>query len=213
MADVLIAETGRAPGTRTSRRLRRSGQIPAVIYGLGMEPCAIALPWPELRRALVEGGTTAPVRISVEGTEHLTIIRELQRHPIRRDVTHIDFLAVDPNLTVQVEVPLVLVDPDDKGRVQLVEYSLNIEAKPGQIPNEIPVPVDLANDDNEIRLGDLTLPEGVTTQVDPELLLAGPPPEEIVDEVEEEEAAEGEEGADGEGADDAAAESSDDAAE
>lgn len=174
MSDVLIAKTGRELGTRPSRRLRGEGLVPAVLYGMGMEPISMAFEWPELRRVLAANGTAGAFTINVDGKQHVTLIREMQRHPLRRDVTHIDFLAIDPDLPVLVEVPLVLIDPDEKGKVLLVLHSIEVTAKPAAIPNELEISTELANDEFEIYLSDLTLPAGVSSVMPGDTLIAGP---------------------------------------
>lgn len=178
MAEVLEAQTGRALGSRSSGRLRREGYVPAVLYGLGMEPVHLSLEWPPLRRALnATGGGSSPLRIRVDGTEHLTLVKDLQRHPVRRDVLHIDFLAVDPDEKVNVDVPLVTTGVEalgtaDQDKVVLELRSLAVACKPAAIPSEIQVDVSGLTADAQIRVADLTLPAGVTTDVDGEELVA-----------------------------------------
>lgn len=178
MAEVLEAQTGRALGSRSSGRLRREGYVPAVLYGLGMEPVHLSLEWPPLRRALnATGGGSSPLRIRVDGTEHLTLVKDLQRHPVRRDVLHIDFLAVDPDEKVDVDVLLVTTGVEELGtadqdKVVLELRSLAVSCKPAAIPSEIQVDVSGLTADTQIRVADLTLPAGVTTDVDGEELVA-----------------------------------------
>lgn len=198
MSDVLIAKIGRELGTRPSRRLRGEGLVPAVLYGMGMEPISMAFEWPELRRVLAANGTAGAFTINVDGKQHVTLIREMQRHPLRRDVTHIDFLAIDPDLPVLVEVPLVLIDPDEKGKVLLVLHSIEVTAKPAAIPNELEISTELANDEFEIYLSAITLPAGVSTALPGDTLIAGPALGEDL-EVGDGSDAEGAEGGEGEG--------------
>src|SRR5690606_33257893 len=107
---TLTAETGRDAGSRSSKRLRRAGRVPGVVYGLGADPVAVSVSWPELRRALTtEAGANALVTLEYDGRKDLTIVKDLQRHPVRREVLHVDFLRVDPDVTVDIEVPIVIV--------------------------------------------------------------------------------------------------------
>ena len=107
---TLTAETGRTAGSRSSSRLRAEGRVPGVVYGLGRDAVAITLPWPELRRALsTEAGTNALITLDVDGERDLAIVKDLQRHPVRRNVLHIDFLRVDPDALVAIDVPIILV--------------------------------------------------------------------------------------------------------
>lgn len=98
MADQinLKASTGRTLGTRPSRRLRAEGIIPAVVYGAGTEATSVSVEWSELRAALTtEAGLAAQITLDIDGTTRLVEVKEMQRHPVRRDVTHVDFLVVD----------------------------------------------------------------------------------------------------------------------
>ena len=107
---VLTATSDRVVGTRTSRRIRREGRVPGVLYGLGEVPITVAVEWPELRRALTtDAGVNAVIQLEVEGERHMSIIRDLQRHPVRRNVLHIDFLRIDPTQDVTVDVPIIMV--------------------------------------------------------------------------------------------------------
>ena len=178
MAEVLEAQTGRQKGSRPSGRLRREGSVPGVLYGLGMDPVAVAVEWPALRRALnADGGVSAAIRLRVDGKEHLTLVKELQRHPVRRDVIHVDFLAVDPDVMVTVEISLVLSGIEDlpaslSDKVLLVTHRLEVTAKPGSIPAEMSIDVSGLGEGGEILLSDLVLPPGVTTETDPDTVLA-----------------------------------------
>jgi len=178
MTQVLEAQTGREKGSRPSGRLRRDGVVPGVLYGLGMEPLALSVEWPALRRALnAEGGTAAPIRLRVAGKEHLTLVKELQRHPVRREVLHVDFLAVDPDTEVDVEVPLALAGLDELGaslvdKVVLLVHSVQLRAKPGAIPSEVHVNVSSLNEGEELGLSDVEVPAGVTVHGDGRLVVA-----------------------------------------
>ena len=98
MADqiALKAHTGRELGSSSSRRLRRDGQIPAVIYGLATEPVPVALDYGEARKALsTDAGLNALLNVDVDGTSELCIVKDLQRHVVRDEVIHIDlFLSL-----------------------------------------------------------------------------------------------------------------------
>jgi large subunit ribosomal protein L25 len=171
---VLTASTDRATGTRTSRRIRRDGWVPGVLYGLGAESVAVAVDWLDLRRALTtEAGVNAIIQLEVEGERHMSIIKDLQRHPVRRDVLHIDFLRIDPTRDVTVDVPIVMVGEAREliaadGMVDQNLFTLSVNAPPDRIPTELEVDIsDLAVGDS-VRVGDLALPVGVSTDVDPE---------------------------------------------
>ncbi|MGH8981434.1 MAG: 50S ribosomal protein L25/general stress protein Ctc, partial [Acidimicrobiales bacterium] len=89
---VLQAESGRPRGSSAARRLRREGKIPGVVYGHGTEPVSVAVVGRELRLALSgDAGTNALLSLEADGNTYLTVARELQRHPVRGTVTHVDF--------------------------------------------------------------------------------------------------------------------------
>ena len=88
MSEVtLTAKPGREPGSRSSGRLRAVGAIPAVVYGHGISPVPVSVDWRELRAALTtEAGSNALINLSIGSDTHLTVVRDMQRHPIRHDV-------------------------------------------------------------------------------------------------------------------------------
>src|SRR3982074_1581558 len=96
MAEItLLAEAGRPTGSRPSNRLRSAGRIPGVIYGHGTDPMAISGNGRHLRTALTpQAGLNALLSLQLDGKTHLTLAREIQRHPVRHTVTHVDFQIV-----------------------------------------------------------------------------------------------------------------------
>src|SRR6516165_8427644 len=111
MAEItLVAEAGRPTGSRASIRLRRAGRIPGVIYGHGIEPVPVSVAGRDLRAALTtESGMNALLSVQVDGQAHLTLAREVQRHPVRNTVVHVDFQIVRRDEVVSADVPLVVV--------------------------------------------------------------------------------------------------------
>jgi large subunit ribosomal protein L25 len=219
---TLTAETGRPIGSRSSRRLRIAGKVPAVVYGAGTDPTAIAVTWSELRAALVtDAGMNALITLDVDGDERLTIVKDMQRHPVRRDVTHVDFIVIDRNKPIDVDVPIVLAETEDDHLKGLVIdqnlFAVAVSAKPGTIPNEFVIDLAPLTVDEPIRAGQIELPEGVELLTDPEdaIVVASVPmsEEELLADIEEvagdvDEAGDDEEAAEG---DEAAAEGGDDA--
>src|SRR5690349_1698961 len=102
MAVTLAAETGRPTGTGASRRLRGEGKVPGVLYGHGLEPVALTVDQRDLRHALHDGVHTI-LDLTVAGRTHLAVVKELQRHPVRRTVTHVDFVVVTAAEAREVE--------------------------------------------------------------------------------------------------------------
>ncbi len=165
--NVLPLEVGRRLGSGPSRRLRREGKVPATVYGLESDPVSVAVEYGALRGALsTEAGTNAVLHLQILGEDHLALVKEMQRHPLRRDVIHVDFLKVDPNVEVHVNVPIRL-----EGRAAAVEemngivdqdvFELAVSAIPGSIPNNLTVDISSLTVGSSITVSDLTFPEGV----------------------------------------------------
>jgi large subunit ribosomal protein L25 len=174
MDQTLTAETGRIVGSRSSSRLRADGQVPAVVYGLGRDAVSVTVPWPELRKALTtEAGMNALITIDVDGQKDLTIVKDLQRHPVKRNVLHVDFLRVDPDAPVAVEVPIIMLGEarqieSRRGIVDQPMKTLTVKAKPADIPTQLEVTIDDLDIGDSITVADIVLPAGVTTDIDAE---------------------------------------------
>ena len=106
---ILHAESDRATGSSASRRLRRDDRIPAVVYGLGMEPLSVSVARPDLRAAVSgAAGMNTILDLTVAGSVYPALIKDVQRHPVRQNITHIDFIQVDLNAKITVSVPVRL---------------------------------------------------------------------------------------------------------
>ncbi len=218
MSDTLLkAETGRPTGSSSSRRLRATGRIPAVFYGRGMQAQSISVDRRELRAALSgPAGLNTVLELNVDGTVLPAIVKEIQRHPVRRTVSHVDFIQIDLTQQITVSVPLRLEGTAaqvtaNNGLVDPTVDSIEVITTPRQIPDEIVIDISDMTLDSTIRLGDVRLPEGVEATGDPDspvvtvLIMRG------TTEAAEGEAAEGQGGAEAAGADEPAAESGGDA--
>ena len=180
MADqvALQAATGRELGSSSSRRLRREGKIPAVVYGLDSAPTPISLDYGAARVALsTDAGLNALLNLEIDGNTELCLVKDLQRHVVRDEVTHIDFIRVDPNADFELEVPLILVGEakavaNVSGMVDQAMFALAISTKPTSIPNEIEVDISEMEVGDTIRVDMLNLPEGVVATDDPETAVA-----------------------------------------
>jgi len=208
MAEVVLeAEVGRPLGSRGVRRLRRAGKVPGVIYGHGTEPLPVAVGARELRVALNgEAGANQLLSLDTGTGTYLTLAREMQRHPVAQTVTHVDFIIVRRDEVISADVPITLVGEaievqHGDGLVEQQMFTLAINALPTDIPPAIDADISALTIGGQVRVSDLVLPAGVTTDVDPETAVAiGQPPRVVVEEeaVEgegEEGAAEGEAGA------------------
>lgn len=168
----LSVETGRKGGTRPARRLRREGKIPAVVYGLETDPIPIAIEWPALRAALTtDAGLNALITLEIDGADHLTVIKDLQRHPVRRDVIHIDFMRIRANQEIEVNIPINLVGEAlavtrADGMVDQTMYELTLLTRPGNVPDEIVVDITDLQLGESIKVSDLPLPEGASAVAD-----------------------------------------------
>ena len=165
-------------GKGVARKLRASGQMPAVIYGHNREPQSLVVPSRELERLLdhISAGSTV-IDLDIGGTTARTLIREIQRHPFKRQILHVDFQELVAGETVTVEVPLVIVGTAEGVRVgggtlDLVLREVEVECDPGNIPNHIDVDVTNLTIGHSIHVGDLTLPAGVTMITDAEQTIA-----------------------------------------
>jgi large subunit ribosomal protein L25 len=171
--NTLVATTGRETGSAASRRLRREEKIPGVLYGHGMSPISVVVDRRELRNALGQGGLNSLVNLDVDGTKYPAIVKEMQRHPVRRNVTHVDFMQVNltEELTVSVSIRLegeAKAVQSEGGLVDPALNSLEITATAANIPNEIVIDITDMKPGDVIRIGDLTLPTGVVATGEPE---------------------------------------------
>jgi large subunit ribosomal protein L25 len=202
----LRAEPGRPVGSASARRLRKDGRIPAVVYGRGVDAVPVTVNARDLRAALnTEAGVNAVLSLQVDSKSYLTMARELQRHPVRGSVVHVDFQVVDPNREVSAEVPISLVGEAvelhrSDGVLDQQLFALPVMARPADIPPHIEVDISQLVIGSAVRVGEIELPQGVRTELDAEsVVAAGQPPRVQVVEGEaaegaEGEAAEGEEG-------------------
>jgi large subunit ribosomal protein L25 len=193
-------------GSADSRRLRKQGFIPGVLYGKGKGSYAIYVPERELRRVLTgAGGLHAILDVLLEGqaTTHASILKDYQQDPIRGHISHIDLQEVRLDQPIQASVTVQLIGEPagvkEGGVLSQVQREINVEALPMEIPEHIDLDVTGMAIGDTLRLADLAPIEGVTYLDDPEetvLASVGLPAREI--EPEPEEPAEGEELAEGE---------------
>jgi large subunit ribosomal protein L25 len=206
---TLNAEVGRSTGTSNAKRLRRTGRIPAVVYGHGMDALSVSVDARELRSVFhTDAGLNALLNLRLsDGGEHLALAKEIQRHPVRNTVVHVDFIVVSAEEEVVSDVPITVLGEAievrrEGGIISNALTSLSVRSKATNIPSHLEIDISEMQVGDTIRVSDLKLPEGVTTEVDPEepVVIAQSQAAVATDLPEEgEEAAEGE-GAEGEGA-------------
>jgi len=172
---VLVADTSRLLGSRNSRRLRHTGRVPAVVYGHGITATPVSVDARALRAALsTDAGLNAVFEIDVDGAHHLAMAKVVDHHPVRHTIAHVDFLVVNRNEKVTADVPLVLVGESEAlkregGSVEQVLYALTVSMLPNDIPTAIEIDVSDLEAGGSIRLADISLPTGVTTELDPDV--------------------------------------------
>jgi len=168
-AFVVEAEPRAAQGTGASRRLRNTGKIPAILYGGNDGPQSITISQNELMKQLKNEAFYAHIlTINLEGKAVQAVLKDLQRHPVRNDVTHADFQRVVADQLLRKTVPLHFtgenVTPGVKLGGGMIEHFVNdidIECLPANLPEFIEVDVSKLELDQVIHLADLKLPEGV----------------------------------------------------
>ncbi len=212
MADnTLVAEQRSDFGSRPAGRLRRDGLVPAVVYGLATDTLNVAVPARELGHILQgDGGVNTLITLQLDGDDVLTLARQIQRDPLRGDFVHVDFIRIRRDVAVAAEIPVHLVGEAtgvrDGGLLEQLVFSLQIEAKPEAIPNNIEVDVSELEIGDQLRIADLRLPADVAVQHEADELVA----QVVMPRVAEEpEPAEGEEGEVAEGEEGEAAAASD----
>lgn len=174
---TLVASTGRETGSPASRRLRATDQIPGVLYGQGMTPVSVAVARRDLRIALSgPAGFNTVLQLQVDGKVYPAVIKDVQRHPVKRNVSHIDFLQVNMSETITVSVPLHITGEAkavlaDGGLVDPSVDSIEVECTPGNMPNEFTVDISAMVPGDVIRLSSLTMPAGVVALGDPDMAI------------------------------------------
>jgi large subunit ribosomal protein L25 len=159
-------------GSRATRRLRRSGRVPGILYGGDDEPLAFSVDARELRHALAASGAV----LEVTDGDHSSpaVLKNAHYHPVRGETIHIDLLRVNLNVAISAIVPLELTGGEDApgvkegGVLEQITRELNIEALPTAIPESITHDVSLMQINDTITLAELTTPDGITLLDDPD---------------------------------------------
>jgi len=192
-------------GTRESRRLRRDGLIPGVLYGNGKKPHPIFVPERELRRVLTgDHGLHAILDVVLAGqkTTHSSILKDFQVDPIRGKIEHFDLQEVRLDQAIQTSVVVELVGESAGakagGVLSQVTREIRVEALPLEVPERMELDVSAMEIGDTLRLSDLPAREGVAYLDDPETVLATVTVPTKVEEPEPEEVEELEEGEEGE---------------
>jgi len=168
MASAQLSATPRdGTGKGSARSLRAQGKIPAVIYGHGREPQSLAIETRELEKLLSKiSAESTVIELSMDGKSARTLIREIQRHPFKRQILHVDFQELVAGEKITVRIPIVLMGiPEgvrqDGGILDQVMRELEIEVDPANIPNHVEADVNSLRIGDSVHVNEIPLPEGV----------------------------------------------------
>jgi large subunit ribosomal protein L25 len=164
---TLSAKLRSTVGKGAARKLRTAGSVPAVVYGHGREPQALSIDTYTLERLLEKMSyKTTVIELDLGGSSAKTLIREIQRHPFRKQILHVDFQELVAGEKVTVKVPLVFVGTPEGVRVgggilDEVMRELEISVDPSSIPNHIDLDVNDLTIGHSLHVSDIKVPEGV----------------------------------------------------
>jgi large subunit ribosomal protein L25 len=178
MATASLSATSRtATGKGVARKLRAAGKVPGVVYGHAREPQALELDNREVERLLEKiAAASTVIDLSIDGTPRRTLIREIQRHPIRPGIVHIDFLELVAGEKVTVEVRIAFEGTpigvrSDGGIFEETLHEVEIEVDPGNIPDRLAVDVSELAIGHSLHVSDIKAPEGVEILTDGEVTI------------------------------------------
>ena len=174
----LTASARSTVGKGAARVLRREGRVPAVVYGHAREPQSLSIPTRELERLLdvIAAGSTV-VELSIDGKPSRTLIREIQRHPFKKQILHVDFQELVAGEKITVSIPLVLVGTPEGvrlggGILEQMMREIEVEVDPSDIPNHFDVDVSNLVVGHSVHVSDLNVPAGVTVLAEPDAPIA-----------------------------------------
>ncbi|KUI40829.1 50S ribosomal protein L25/general stress protein Ctc [Mycobacterium sp. GA-1199] len=168
----LTAAVRTETGKGASRRARRNGKVPAVLYGHGTDPQHLELDGHDFAAVLRRAGTNAVLTLDVDGKEQLALTKALDIHPIRRTITHADLLVVRRGEKVVVEVNVIIEGEAVPGTLVTQDAStVEVEADALSIPQQLTVSVEGVEAGTQFTAGSIELPSGVSLISDPEMLV------------------------------------------
>jgi large subunit ribosomal protein L25 len=180
---TLTAEAGRVTGSAPTRRLRAEGKIPGVVYGHGTDPVPVSVVAREFQVALSgEAGLNTLLSLQLGSKNVLTLARDIQHHPFKNVVTHVDFQIVRRDEVISAEIPINLVgEPTEvhhgDGIVDQQLFTLQIKAKPADIPPSVELDISELTIGTSLHVSAISIPAGVELETDPEAtVVAGQPP-------------------------------------
>ena len=194
-------------GKGVARRLRAAGQVPAVLYGKDQETVSLTLDAREalhLFHSISVENTIVNVRIDDDKEELETLVREIQMHPYRPDIVHVDFYCIERGVALEVDIPANYVGTPhgvrDGGILEIILHEFRVKCLPMDIPETIEVDISALDIGDSVHASEISIDETVELLTDPgqTICLVSAPREEEEEEEEEEELEEGEEGIEGE---------------
>jgi len=166
----LVATTRTEFGKGAARRLRRTDQIPAVLYGHGSDPLHVALPGHATMLAVKQAN--ALFSIELDGKTTLAITKDVQRDVVKNTIEHVDLLIVKKGEKVSVEIPVNIVGESAPGTIHLVDIqTIALEAEATHLPQHVDVSIEGAAAGSTITAGDITLPAGSTLITEPDTII------------------------------------------
>ncbi|MCY3546584.1 MAG: 50S ribosomal protein L25 [Gemmatimonadetes bacterium] len=182
-------------GKGVARKLRRAGRVPGVIYGGGGEPVMVSMEAREtlqLFQSIPVDNTILNLSLDGEASPEQALVREVQAHPYRTELLHVDFIRVRRGVPIEVHVPVHLMGlPDgvrnEGGILEQVAHDIIVKCVPALIPEGIEVDVTGLGIGDVLRAGDVVMPEGVENLVDPERMICGVSAARLAEELEDEE--------------------------
>jgi len=170
---TLEAEIRQQAGKGVARKLRAAGKVPGVVYGAGEAATAIAVDRRQLTHVLAtDAGLNVLIDLKVGSDTYLTLARELQRDALRGDIKHVDFVKIDRNTAIEVDIPIHVegdsIGVREGGVVEHHIWSIKVSCKPGNVPESITADITSVGLHEHFKAGDLTMPAGVELLTDPE---------------------------------------------
>jgi large subunit ribosomal protein L25 len=169
-----VTRTGRGKGP--ARQIRMQGGVPCEVYGLGQDNQSVTVDAHDLNLLLAKG-SNALITMSIDGgTQQLMLARQVNRHPVKGTLTHVDLIRVSADIAITADVAISLVGEAEGvamgGLLEQQVFTLSISAKPEAIPSSIEHDISALGVNGQVRVGDLSVPSDVTVLDDPDTLVA-----------------------------------------